>query len=111
MKWLWDRLGSMPSTNAVIFNGMLIATFTAIRYLLSGVHFDLKVGTFGFAEWTPSGEWLLFVAAVLGVGTTQFGIKRSTSAEYQATKQPQVNARTAEVTAEQVTVKETGAEG
>lgn len=101
-------LATLPSTNAVIFNGMLIATLTAFRYLLSGVHVDLRIGTFGFAEWAPSGEWLLFVAAILGVGTTQFGIKRSTSAEYQATKAPQVNARTAEVTADHVNVSEAG---
>lgn len=69
-KWL----AVLPSTNAVVACGILIALTTAARYQLSGV----CLGPLCIGAWTPADSWLVFVAAVMGVATTQFGVKRVT---------------------------------
>jgi hypothetical protein len=105
--WEWGPLVKMPTTAVIITTGIVLSYLTAARYLLSGIH--IHVGKFqaGFPAFNPDGEWLLFVAALLGVGTTSFGIKRYSDHELQRARQPHVKAQTAEVTADQVKVTQT----
>lgn len=68
MKWLAE----LPSTNAVILTGIVIAFLTTFRYLLSGIKFWVLT----VPSWEPSEFWLLFCVTVMGVATTQHALKR-----------------------------------
>lgn len=98
IKRFLDAIATLNSTNAVVVTGITATLATAARYLLGGVH----VGPFGFDAFNPDGDWLVFCAAVMGVATTQFGIKRTTDADYQRAKNE--GKATTAVTAEQATV-------
>jgi hypothetical protein len=71
-------LGKLPTTPIVILTGVALAFLTAFRYLLDGIAFGCTVKTLvelKCASWTPDGDWLLFVAGVIGFN---FAIKRAT---------------------------------
>lgn len=71
-----EFLGALPSTNFRIFITMGLVVMTTLRYLVSG----LGVSTHGLHidEWTPTGEWLLFLTGLAGIDVAQFGVKRGT---------------------------------
>lgn len=58
-----DFLARLPSTNALIATGILMALATTVSVL---------------AGWVPPDGWLLFVAGFSGVGAAQFTSKRIT---------------------------------
>lgn len=64
-------LATMPSTNARIFVTLLLTCGTAARYWSS-------------ASWEPSWEWLTFLAAMAGIDTVQFAVKRKTDGRFQS---------------------------
>jgi hypothetical protein len=60
MKWLSE----LPSTNARIAVSLLLALATGVRVL---------------ASWeAPPTEWLVFLAAMMGLDVAQFAAKRAT---------------------------------
>ena len=65
-----EFLAKLPSTNFRIVVTMTIVQATAARYLLSGV--------WGLGDWTPSWEWLSFLALMAGIDAAQFWAKRET---------------------------------
>lgn len=70
-------LGNLPGTNFRIFITQFSVLLTTIRYTATDTH----IGKLGFDPWTPSWEWLLFLAAMSGLDLTQFYAKRLTHIE------------------------------
>src|SRR5688572_20482689 len=99
----------MPTTAIIISTGVALSYATAARYLLSGVHFHIGTFQLGIPAWSgPDLDWLGFIALLLGVGTTHFGIKRHSDYEALKAKNPHsITAATAEVTAQDVNVHQT----
>lgn len=58
-------LATLPSTNARIAVTLLCVVGTSVRYWSSG-------------SWSPSVEWLAFLASMSGLDTVQFFAKRKT---------------------------------
>lgn len=70
---MWKFIADMPSTNTRIALTLLIAFFTAVRYLLSGVA--------GTPAWEPSRAWLAWIGVMSGIDSLQFYAKRRTYKE------------------------------
>ena len=61
---LMTWVAQFPSTNARIVTSLLLTVATGVRVL---------------ASWTsPPWEWLIFLAAMMGLDVAQFGLKRFT---------------------------------
>lgn len=62
--FLLDVLGRLPTTNARIATSLLLATATGVRVIVT---------------WSdPPWEWLVFLAAMMGLDLAQFAAKRLT---------------------------------
>ena len=75
-------MGKIPTTQGHV----CVAAFGIV--VTMSVYGALAVWTtlHGTAPWEPSIIWLGFLASLLGIATTQFGIKRTTDTDYVATK-------------------------
>lgn len=80
MDTLIGWIGKVPTTNARILVTLVLAIGTAIRYWLGGP--SVAVGGVILPGWTPSIEWLGFIAALGGLDVAQFHSKRTTDADY-----------------------------
>jgi hypothetical protein len=68
--WLKDDvIGTVNTTNTRVVVTLLLCVGTAIRYW---------AGDGGVDSWTPSLEWLTFLAAMSGLDVAQFHSKRKT---------------------------------
>ena len=62
---LFSTIGSLPTTQLRILLTMVVVLGTAVQYLVSD-------------QWEPSGEWLMFLASMMGIDTLHFIGKRAT---------------------------------
>lgn len=67
LDWVLTWLAKLPSTNARIAVSLLLMIGTGVEVLI---------------RWTaPPWEWLMFLAATMGLDVAQFGLKRATHKE------------------------------
>lgn len=87
----WRWIASMPSTNLRILCSMVMALGTGARVIALG--------------WEPNYEWLGFLVLWAGLDITQFGVKRTTDASYQASKTAQASSDATVARSEAATAK------
>jgi sterol desaturase/sphingolipid hydroxylase (fatty acid hydroxylase superfamily) len=83
--WAIARLGIVPTTQLRVVTTIGLAVATGIVYLglaikvsMFGLHNPAVPGTETTLVWTPSYEWLGFLAVMAGIDTLHFFAKRHT---------------------------------
>ena len=66
MNRILEWLGKIPTTNVRILTTILAMLMTTIKYVVMN-------------DWTPSTEWLFFLAGMAGIDTATFAAKRVTA--------------------------------
>jgi len=90
----WERIGTIPTTNARILLTLVLAGLTGLIILLSAlVSLIVALQTHGavsLATWTAPEGWFTFLSVWAGIDVVQFGVKRMTQNPETPTALPMV---------------------